>query len=228
MRASWEAALDSVAHTALCIVLPMRGIASGKSRLAHVLSLSERERLNEWLLVRTLDTLRAWRGNLRQCVVVSACERVLDTAHTAGACALRESTHGELNAALTQATAHALHLGARRVLVVPCDLPGLVPHALSSFVDHAANADVGIAPDQRGSGTNALIVDAAHPLEFHFGPQSFGLHMRVAAARSSSVVVHRSCELALDLDTPVDLERWRSSAGFGGAAAAQEPVIAMV
>jgi 2-phospho-L-lactate/phosphoenolpyruvate guanylyltransferase len=193
----------------LHIVLPVRGLAEGKSRLASVLTPAQRVALNRALLVHTLDVLQTWRGDLAQCIVVSGCERVLGIARAAGAFALTEQNASGLNAAVTLATAHAARHGARRVLVLPCDLPALTQQALAYFVERAAAADVALAPDLSGSGTNALIIGTAHAFEFQFGPNSFALHSRSAAALGARVWAHRAPQLAFDLDTPDDFERWR-------------------
>ncbi len=193
----------------LHIVLPVRGLAEGKSRLASVLKPAQRVELNQKLLVHTLDVLRAWRGDLAQCIVVSACERVLGIARAASAVTVIEPGASGLNAAVTLGAAQAAHSGARRVLVLPCDLPLLTPQALASLIERAPPADVALAPDLSGSGTNALIIDVAHAFEFQFGPDSFALHSRSAAAAGARVWVHCAPEFAFDLDTPDDLERWR-------------------
>lgn len=193
----------------LYVVVPVRGLAEGKSRLASVLTPAQRIALNRTLLVQTLHVLQAWRGDLAQCIVVSGCERALGIAREAGAVTVIEAHASGLNAAVTLATAHAARSGARRVLVLPCDLPALTQQALADFLARAANADVALAPDLSGSGTNALIIGTAHAFEFKFGPGSFALHSRAAAAVGARVFVHRAPQLAFDLDTPRDLERWR-------------------
>ncbi|HET7158390.1 MAG TPA: 2-phospho-L-lactate guanylyltransferase [Burkholderiales bacterium] len=193
----------------LYVVVPVRGLAEGKSRLASVLTPAQRTALNRTLLAHTLDVLLAWRGELAQCIVVSGCERVLGIAREAGAVTLMEENASGLNAAVTLAKAHAARSGARRVLVLPCDLPSLTQQTLADFVERAAAADVALAPDLSGSGTNALIIGTAHAFEFQFGPNSFALHSRAAAAVGARLFVHRASELAFDLDTPADLERWR-------------------
>lgn len=193
----------------LHVVLPVRGLTEGKSRLASVLTPTQRVALNRMLFVHTLDVLQAWRGNLAGCIVVSGCEHVLGIARQAGAVTLMEQNARGLNAAVTLATAHAGRSGARRVLVLPSDLPSLTQQALAYFVERAAAADVALAPDLSGRGTNALILDTAHAFEFQFGPDSFALHSRSASALGERMWVHRAPELAFDLDTPDDLERWR-------------------
>jgi 2-phospho-L-lactate guanylyltransferase len=192
------------------VVLPVRGIADGKSRLAAVLDASARAAFNEWLLKRTLDALQAWRGGLDACVVVSACERAGAIARRYGAHVIDQSAG--LNAAATLGARHAAERGASSVLVLPCDLPELDARALDALVDAAHGGDVTIAPDSSGTGTNALMMPARAAFEFRFGADSFARHCDVAAACGLSVVVHRSRALAFDVDTPADYARWKATA----------------
>jgi 2-phospho-L-lactate guanylyltransferase len=63
-----------------------------------------------------------------------------------------------------------------------------------------------IAPDRRGTGTNALLV--SHCCEFRFGERSYARHLLLAAERGWTAVVVSRPELAFDLDTPADFAAW--------------------
>ena len=68
-----------------------------------------------------------------------------------------------------------------------------------------------IAPDEAGTGTNALYVRPPGWLGFAFGDASCTRHL--AQARALGVSVHRVERpgLKFDLDTPADLERYERS-----------------
>jgi 2-phospho-L-lactate guanylyltransferase (CobY/MobA/RfbA family) len=170
-------------------IVPVRGIASGKSRLATVLAAPARAALNRWLLRHTLAVIRQWRGDLQRCVVISPCGEVLVSARRAGAHAVMEPR------------------GAG-------DLPEVTARSLAEFAA-AANQprQLTLAMDTVGTGTNALLVDAGGELEFHFGEDSCARHREWAAARGWTSMVCRRTELAFDLDTPRDLARWSGSDG---------------
>ena len=196
-------------------LVPVRGIASGKSRLATVLAAPARAALNRWLLRHTLAVIRQWRGDLQRCVVISPCGEVLVSARRAGAHAVMEPHCAEdLNGALAQGAAYAAAAGAARLMVLPCDLPEVTARSLAEFAA-AANQprQLALAMDTVGTGTNALLVDAGGELEFHFGEDSCARHREWAAARGWTSMVCRRTELAFDLDTPRDLARWSGSDG---------------
>lgn len=192
------------------VVVPVRGIETGKSRLAPILDTQARAAFNAWLLDRTLTTLAVWLDDLSACVVVSACERVHAAARRHGAHVLRE-TGGGLNAAAALGAQYAARQGASAALVLACDLPRLSAAALEGFAGE--RADVVIAPDAGETGTNALRVPSGDRFEFSFGPDSFVQHSAAAAARGWTLAVHRSDALAFDVDTPEDYARWAESDG---------------
>ena len=74
----------------LWIVLPVSGIARGKSRLASALSPIERGQLNRRLVWHALDVMRSALATPGRCIVVSPCARTLLLAKKAGAIALCE------------------------------------------------------------------------------------------------------------------------------------------
>lgn len=196
----------------LYVVVPHRGVNAGKSRLSAVLNDVARGRLNRWLLARTVRVVAQWLGdapNVQRCVVASPCEVTLALARKAGALALAEQAHTpDLNAALSQAAAHAAARGAQRLLVLPCDLPLLDAAALQALeaVPVSSN-DVVIVPDRHHQGTNALLVDAG-VREFAFGADSYARHLAQANARGVRAVACVHAELAFDLDTVDDFVEW--------------------
>ncbi len=196
----------------LSVVVPHRGLADGKSRLAAVLDAATRRALNGWLLQRTLGVVQALLGDAQRCWVISPCDDTLAFARTAGAQTLRENADAQsLNAALTQAAAHVASLGARRLLILPSDLPSLDHAALQAMLALPARAnDMVIAADRHGSGTNALLVDAT-VRDFAFGKGSYAQHAALAAARGGHVLPCPHAGLAFDLDTPEDFALWARS-----------------
>jgi 2-phospho-L-lactate guanylyltransferase len=64
-----------------------------------------------------------------------------------------------------------------------------------------------LSPDQTASGTNALAQSLPPPLPFLFGPGSFAQHLEAAQRLGLRANVYTSPTLALDIDTPADLER---------------------
>lgn len=200
----------------LMVIVPHRGVYAGKSRLATVLDDAARAQINRWLLARTLRIVSAWLGEAQRCVVVSPCEVTLALARKAGVVALREhsiahtATRG-LNAALSQAAAHAAALGAQRLLILPCDLPRLDVEALESMAMLPVfGKGVVIAPDRHFKGTNALLVDAS-VRKFVFGKNSYARHIAQGEARGVRTFPCVNPALAFDLDTAKDFAEWRDS-----------------
>src|SRR5438105_4757659 len=100
----------------LWTIVPMRGIARGKTRLAPSLDQAARARLNRWLFARTLDVIREWRGDLARCVVVSRCPETFEIASAKKTVVICESdAHSDQNRAASIGAEYALQYGARRI-----------------------------------------------------------------------------------------------------------------
>jgi 2-phospho-L-lactate guanylyltransferase len=198
----------------LWTIVPVRGLAAGKSRLAPVLNPAEREALNRELLAHTLGVVREWSGAPQRTIVVSPCARTLALARRASVTTVREGTRAVgHNHAVKLGIARATARGATHVLVMPCDLPYLGTDALRALLDASRRGKrVVLAPDKAGTGTNAVLVDAGAGFEFAFGPRSLMAHQAAATrARLTASLVQRD-DLQLDLDTPDDLARWKREA----------------
>ena len=200
------------------LVVPVKSLRDGKSRLAPALGSAERYAFIEWLLVRTLEQAAHFPG-LERTLVVSACEEARARASACGARALEEHAPGGLNHALRQAQLALSELGAMRMLIVSGDLPLLQAQDLRHLASASAADTVVLAPDRNRQGTNGLCLHTCVPFEFSFGPNSFERHLYcIRQLNMRSVVVDRP-GLAFDVDIPDHLAELRASAAPIGCVA---------
>jgi 2-phospho-L-lactate guanylyltransferase len=194
----------------LRIVVPVSGIARGKSRLASALPSSERARLNGRLLDHALAVALGVSDWPDRCLVISPCARVLAAARAVGARPLAQARPLRgLNAAIRQAVRALLREGARRVLVMPVDLPLASARAVAPLLAYArAGAQWVIVPDREGAGTNVLVMPARIDIGPRFGADSFRQHVGAARAAGRPAVVVKSSPLMQDLDRPEHLATW--------------------
>ena len=187
------------------LVVPHRGLAAAKTRLAGRLAPDERAALARRLLERVLRVAaEADRGAV---MVISPDPSLEELTVPAGARLVVQRGMG-LNAGLDQARRSAIADGVRLLAVLHGDLPRLAADDVRALVDAVpAGGGVAIAPDRAGGGTNALALRPPDAIPFRFGPGSFEAHVAAAtAAKLPAVRVDRP-GLAFDLDTPADLDR---------------------
>ena len=143
-----------------------------------------------------------------QTIVVSRDDDVLAEAAACGAQPVPEPGDGGLNAALYAGRAAALLQGAEAILVLPVDLPLLSADEVRALIAPTGDRpSVRIAPDERGTGTNALLLAPPGGMDFHFGPNSFSAHIEAAReAGLASSIVHIG-NISFDVDTPDDYAR---------------------
>lgn len=195
----------------LWLVIPIRGLAAGKSRLASVLGAGERLSLNTQWLEALLDAFANLAGGLDCCVVVSPSDDALSHAESRGARALRETGPGDLNAALEQACGYAREHGAGRILILAADLPEVRSRALSALIEACSTDSVTLVADKTGTGTNGMLLPAHAARGFSFGEGSLARHEQWFKTPGQPVSLWRDAGLALDIDTPADLSAWQQT-----------------
>jgi 2-phospho-L-lactate/phosphoenolpyruvate guanylyltransferase len=186
------------------VIIPCKGLASGKSRLAPVLSRDARARLCAKLLQQTLDTALALVPHDKVWLVTSDAE-ALGIAEGRGVSVVADPGGG-LNAALEVARRAVFDHDDRiaGLLVLPIDLPRLDQAALGDVL--TGGADVAIAGDRAGAGTNVLHLSgaAARHLPFSYGEGSFQRHCDLARRAGHTLRIVANDVLAIDLDEPQD------------------------
>lgn len=184
-------------------IVPIKPLEAAKRRLADVLSSDERRAL---MLAMARDVLTA----LVRCpaltgvVIVSRAPEADALAQSFATERFTESPDADLSAALTQAAQHARdHLHARGIMIVPADVPLIVPDEIADIL--AGHATVTVMPDDEHLGTNGLICSPPDRIPLHFDGRSFRPHVDAAFAAGTPPRVIPSERFALDVDTPDDL-----------------------
>ena len=175
-------------------MIPFKGRAARKTRLAGAFSEEQRDRLSHAMFNRT-------------CAVLAGCDAVGEIAVLSGirppawdGRLINDAGRG-LNAELISLAAD---LAVQRLLVIHADLPLLEPQDISELLEAAGRASMAIAPDHAGIGTNAIALVEPAGFAFQFGPDSLARH--VEAGQGRAAIVNR-IGLSLDIDTPEDYER---------------------
>lgn len=184
-------------------LIPVKELSLAKARLAPVLDVDRRKQLVLAIFRDVLATALSCEV-LDGVGVVTRDEELLTIAKEAGAEAMSEE--GDLNAALTSATAAMSERGADRVLVLAADLPLARPEDIEAIC--GADADVALVSSGDG-GTNALSVPTKRSIAFQFGPGSAKRHIEAGRKAKLSTLQLDLPRLALDIDTPDDLIRLR-------------------
>ncbi len=202
------------------IVIPIRSLSDGKTRLSAVLDPAARSALTREMLDRVV---RAALGAVSRAevVVISPDPDALDEVgrvDPAIRLLLQDPMQPGLNPALEQAAAAVREMGVSTVLILPADLP-LVS---SADIDNLLRRDapVVIAPDRHRTGTNALMVrlDAfGEPFVFQFGEGSFGKHQDEAGRLGVDAMTAAALGTSFDLDTPEDLAQLQALQTPSGA-----------
>lgn len=191
-------------------VVPIRGLASGKTRLAGLLDADGRAALNAALLQRVLGAVAAAEGGLQRCIVAAGAEDAARLARSCGARVLLASDRLGLNGTLEVAREMALACGATEVLSLVADLPEVSGAALRRLVAAVPAAGAAVIADKEGVGTTGLWLPAACPLPYMFGPDSLARHRGGLLDCGFEPLVWRDPALSFDLDSPQDYGRWRA------------------
>jgi 2-phospho-L-lactate guanylyltransferase len=194
---------------ALWVIVPVKSIHNGKSRLAGVLSSGDRERLNIAMLTNILHTLKDME-EITGALIISHDESIQELAETFGFDFLLEQKPYSLNRAIKKACGKCGEMGASAVLILPADLPLINKKSLQSILDKNADPPVVvITPDRRKEGTNSLLINPVNGFNFQFGENSFFLHQNTASMMEYRVEIVDDPGMELDLDIPEDWELYQ-------------------
>lgn len=105
----------------------------------------------------------------------------------------------DLNASI-ELSAKTLLADYAEMIVAHSDLP-----EVKDFGSMLGDSAISLAPDRHKDGTNVLRVPLNAGFKFHYGKNSFELHLKEAKRLSLEVEVVERADLALDIDVVEDL-----------------------
>lgn len=198
-------------------LLPVKALARAKGRLGPGFDDEQRLAIATALfedaldLCTSVDFLEWW--------VVSEDDEVLRRAAEAGLKTVTDPGSG-LNDAVAAGIAEVVAAGAGSLTVVPCDVPLAYRGDLVDLLDTGATSDIVLVPSGGDGGTNALSLSPPGLIEPAFGPGSLRRHIALAERQRYRCSILSLPRLALDVDTPEDVDAFLAAAGeFGGRTA---------
>lgn len=198
------------------MLIPLKGFASAKARLAGAVDPEDRARLARQMAATVVQAARpvpVW------VVCDDADVSAWSLRHGAGVCWRRAPG---LNAAVSSGVAFLRAEGYDRVVVAHADLPRA--RSLAPVLDQDP-ASLVIAPDRHGDGSNVVVVPTSSGFRFAYGPGSFAAHVAEGRRLGLEVVVVDDPDLAWDVDVPADLPALDSPVGpcAGGVPLPERP-----
>ncbi|HYH60367.1 MAG TPA: 2-phospho-L-lactate guanylyltransferase [Solirubrobacterales bacterium] len=192
-------------------VLPVKRFARAKTRVVETIGPPGRAAVLRAMLA---DVLVALEGatEIERVIVVTGegrAEKIAMERAKRGRTpleVLRDPTdHGHSEAA-TLGIIRAKALGAECAALLPGDCPLLDPAELDAAIAGLGERSVGVATDRHGTGTNGLFLSPADAIGPAFGPDSRERHLDRARRAGYEARDLDIPSLALDLDTPEDLD----------------------
>jgi len=188
-------------------ILPIKRFGAAKQRLAGQLGSGARQALVQAMFQDVLAALRHVEG-LDAVAVVTANATAARAAHGEGVIVLGDSDESGHNEAAAVGIAYAAEHGFERVLLVPGDTPLVAGDEIEALLARTPSdrPNLVVVPDRHGSGTNALLISPPTAIDPAFGPGSRARHERLAATAGIACRVEPLASLAVDVDTPEDLD----------------------
>lgn len=197
------------------ILVPVKNLANAKQRLAPALEQSLRTELAQNMLADVLQSVAEY-GQADVSLVTNDGFAV-DLARRHGFAVIADESNVSETDAIAKATDLCLSRGIGVTLVIPGDIPLIRAHDLRAIFAHEPENGTVLVPSGDKRGTNAVLRRPAALFPLRFGNDSFLPHLSAAIAAEKTCVVLSLPRIALDIDTPEDLELLACTPGEKGA-----------
>ncbi|MFQ5801135.1 MAG: 2-phospho-L-lactate guanylyltransferase, partial [Candidatus Hydrothermarchaeales archaeon] len=182
-------------------IVPIKELDKAKSRLSSVFKPEQR---NSLLLAMLEDVLSALTDVTS--IVISPEELSAHLPDDRTIFLLDRGGKG-LNDAVKAANKHAIKMGAFATLFVPADMPLITRQEVVKVLELGKKYNVIITHATDG-GTGILYRRPPDVIESRFTKNSFQDHQKEARGKGSTMFVHTSLPLSLDIDTVEDIYRF--------------------
>lgn len=189
-------------------IIPVKPLRLAKSRLSKVFTPEERQLLAQAMFRHVLQVVQDV-PQITGTLVISRDNHALAIAREYGAKTIQESGTPALNAALMRATSVIKSWRTEAVLILPADLPLVMPHDLRGIIAMGEEyPSVVLATDRNKDGTNALFIRPPGLIEYAYGTESYHKHAVLARDAGAIVQTYESEGLLQDIDLPEDIENY--------------------
>lgn len=185
------------------VIIPVKRLDNAKSRLSSLLTDGERKQFCLKMLEDVLSAVKSTKC-AHETVVVSKDPMVSQVAKNFEVTHLKEKKRG-LNKTVSEAVDWCIEREATSVLVLPADIPLVIPTDLDRIFALGEKTSMVISPSRNGKGTNALLFTPPNVCPTFYGPHSFQRYIKEASKLKISLCRYRSPRIALDIDTVEDL-----------------------
>jgi 2-phospho-L-lactate guanylyltransferase len=196
-------------------IIPVKPLQASKTRLAHLLTASERADLMRRFLQNALLTLNCVPA-IGRVLLISSDTEVLSLARKYGAMTIAEEKAQGLNKAVTRAARYAHCQKASGILILPADLPFMQTADIERMVEVVRGGNgriMAICTDDRQDGSNALLLAPPAAFTFHYGRGSFHQHLQEATRLGYTTHIVSTPGLQFDLDTEADWQVYQEMSG---------------
>ena len=196
------------------ILIPMRSLTEGKSRLSNLLSPHKREKIIKLLFKQLLEKLITLKAGLpfifSDILVITPCREVEKISKDYDALVLKEKKLTGLNSALRRGICWSSENHYDSSLIIPGDIIDPETKDIKKILEmgRTSKNSMIICPST-DFGTNALFLSLPTKLNFKFGLNSFFEHQKEAEKISIRPIIAPLDSLKDDLDTGKDLEKFK-------------------
>lgn len=191
-------------------LVPMKDLGEAKQRLSGVLDQAERMGLVYAMLRDVIAALRT-AEHVEEIAIVAHDRGYLDFEVEF----LEEAVNEGYNEAVAHALTQPLMADRAAILILPGDVPSVLPEEIDRLASPAMENTVRIAPARDGDGTNGLMLTPPRLLATAFGPASSARHTALAKAAGATVEKIEGPGIGFDIDTPNDLVEFSAVDGNG-------------
>ena len=195
------------------VLLPLKQPTGANQRLAGFLTGEQRQRLF-WAMLEDVTVGLVGATVPDRIVVVTCSDRVRRHARARNWDVLVESDPISESTSVDEASRRLSGQGVTSVLRIPGDVPLLRSQDVDALLsrDQSSGSCV-LVPSRDGTGTNAILRTPPDVFPSRFGPDSLRLHRLEAECRGIGVEIVEHPRLALDVDTPGDIDRFLEASG---------------
>jgi 2-phospho-L-lactate guanylyltransferase len=187
------------------ILVPVKNLKDAKQRLASILDQPERTELARAMLHDVVDALVSWEER-PEVAIVSCDSFALSLACKYGFEVIADHRNSGETDAIEMAT-RVCESRELDTLVIPGDIPLVQAWELQAIYDAAPPVGTVLVPAGDGRGTNAVLRRPAALFALRFGNDSFKPHLAAAQATGKPCVVLPLPGIAVDVDSPTDLQQ---------------------